>query len=122
MFTCLADLFDAIANQGFLGHQAYPGGRYLCSYDYPFAYGTATFTLSLVKIDAPNWDFTFSNIAEDLLEIFTAAQYFIDPVYGVPQMTIGVFRYRNGQGGATFWASEGALTFGVLAKGNVSVA
>ena len=122
MFTCFADLFDAIANQGFLAHQAYPGGRYTCSYDYPYAYGMATFTLSLVKIEAPNWGFTFSNIAEDLLEIFTAAQYFIDPVYGVPQMKIGVFRYRNRQGGATFWASEGGFAFGVLAKGNVSVA
>ena len=122
MFTCFADLFDAIANQGFLAHQAYPGGRYHCSYDYPFAHGWATFTLSMVKIDAPNWDFSFADIAEDLLEIFTAAQYFIDPLYGIPQMTIGVFRYRNGHGGATFWASEGAFTFGALPNANVSVA
>ena len=122
MFTCLGDLFDAIANQGFKAHQAYPGGRYICSYNYPFVHGIASFTLSLVKIDAPSWYFTFSDIAEDLHEIFTAAQYFMDPLYGIPQMKIGVFRYRNGGGGATFWASEGQFTFGALAKANVSVA
>ena len=122
MFTCLGDLFDAIANQGFQTHQAYPGGRYMCSYEYPLARGMATYTLSLVKVDAPGWDFTFSNIAEELSDIFTAAQYFIDPLYGIPQMKIGVFRYRNRQGGTTFWSSEGSLTFGPSANANVSVA
>ena len=122
MFTCLGDLFDAIAKQGFKTHQAYPGGRYMCSYDYPLVPGTATYTLSLVKIDAPDWDFTFSNVAEDLWDIFTAAQYFIDPIYGMPQMKIGVFRYRNGPGGTTFWSSEGEFTFGPPANANVSVA
>ena len=122
MFSCLADLFDAIANQHFQAHQAYPGGRYDCSYASPFPHGTVTFTLSLLKIDAPNWDFTFSNVAEDLTEIFNAAQHFIDPMYGVPQMQIGVFRYRNGHGGTTFWASEGRLAFGIASNANVSVA
>ena len=122
MFSCLADLFDAIANQGFQAHQAYPGGRYLCSYDYHFSYGTVTLTLSLAKIDAPNWDFTFLNIAEDLGGIFSAAQYFLDPTYGMPQLKIGVFRYRNGHGGATFWASEGGFAFGAHPHANESVA
>ena len=94
----------------------------MCSSDYPFPQGLATFTLSLVKIDAPNWGFTFSNIAEDLSEIITAAQYFIDPVNGMPQMNIGVFRYRNGRGGTTFWASEGGFKFDFLAHANMSVA
>ena len=121
MYSCLADLFDAVANRNFGAHQAYPDRRYQCSYTLPFSHGPTLFTLQLTKIDAPNWDFTFTDIAEDLAGIFFAAQRFIDPVYGIPQLQIGVFRYRNGQGGPTFWSSEGSLKYWVPSNANVSV-
>lgn len=121
MFACLADLFDAIANQNWWAHQAYPGGRYQCRYTYPFPHGHTTFTLVMVKVDAPNWDFTFSDIADDLSAIFNAAQFFESPRYGLPQMNIEVFRYRNGEAGPTFLASEGAFAFELSPTANLSV-
>ena len=121
MFACLADLFDAIANQNFWAHEAYPGGRYECRKAYSFSHGLAIFALDLVKAEAPNWDFTFSDIGDDLSAIFNAAQYFESPMYGIPQMAIDVFRYRNGEGGATFLASHGGFTFEFPPTANLSV-
>ena len=121
MFACLADLFDAIANQNFWAHQAYPDGRYECRKTYPFLHGPVTFALKLVRVDAPNWDFTFSDIADDLWAIFNAVQYFDDSTYGIPQMIIEVFRYRNGKGGSTFLASQGGFAFASASTANVSV-
>ncbi|CAF9904772.1 hypothetical protein IMSHALPRED_000170 [Imshaugia aleurites] len=121
MFTCLADLFDAIANRDFWPHEPYPAGRYECEYTYSFPLGPRIdFALALTKIDAPNWDFTFSDIADDLVAIFDAAQYFASPVYGFPQMNIDVFRYRNGVAGPTFLASQGRVWFGDASTANMS--
>lgn len=121
MFACLADLFDAIANQNFWAHEAYPGGRYECKKTYSFSHGPAIFALVLVKAEAPNWDFTFSDIGDDLWAIFNAAQFFESPVYGIPQMAIEVFRYRNGEGGTTFLASHGGFAFEFPPTANLSV-
>ncbi len=121
MFACLADLFDAIANQNFWAHQAYPGGRYDCRKTFSFPHGPTTFALELVRVDAPNWDFTFSDIGDDLWAIFNAAQHFDDSMYGIPQMIIEVFRYRNGEGGSTFLASQGGFAFASASTANVSV-
>lgn len=121
MFTCLADLFDAIANQDFWAHQAYPSGRYECKYVYHFAHGPTIFGLQLVKVDAPSWDFTFSDVGDDLSAIFNAAQHFASPMYGIPQMNIDVYRYRNGDGGETFLASHGRFAFDFAASANMSV-
>lgn len=118
MFVCLADLFDAITNQNFQPHQAYPDRRYQCRHEYNFPHGLTIFALTLVKVDAPNWDFTFSDIGEDLEAIFSAAQYFESPVYGVPQMNIQVYRYKSG---GTFLASRGGLAFQFPSTANVSV-
>ena len=121
MFTCLADLFDAIANRDFWPHEPYPAGRYECQYTYSFPLGPRIdFALALTKIDAPNWDFTFSDIADDLVAIFDAAQYFASPVYGFPQMNIDVFRYRNGVAGPTFLASSGRIWFRDASTANMS--
>lgn len=85
-------------------------------------YGRGIFALGLSKINAPNWEFTFSDIRDDLSAIFDATQYFESPVYGVPQMNIEVYRYKNGRGyGETFLASQGGFSFGVLSSANVSV-
>lgn len=120
LFNCLADLFDAIANQHFWAHQAYPGGRYDCQHTYTFPHGPSTFALELVKVRARNWDFTFSDIETDLLAIFEAAQYFESPVSGVPEMNIDVFRYQNGHSGGTFLASQGAFGFRHFPTANAS--
>ena len=98
-----------------------PNGRYECNHTKSFPHGSAVFTLALVKVDAPNWDFTFSDIGDDLSAIFEAAQYFDSPVYGVPQMDIEAFRYRNGHGGASFLASQGRFALSFLPTANVSV-
>lgn len=121
LFTCLADVFDAIANQNFPAHQAYPGGRYDCRYTYSFPHGASIFALELVKVEAPNWDFTFADIGADLSAIFSAAQFFESPIYGVPEMKIDVFRYRSGVSGRTFLASQGGFAFQYLPTANVSV-
>ena len=99
-----------------------PGGRYECRHTKNIPHGHALFALGLSKINAPNWDFTFSDIEDDLSAIFDAIQYFNSPVYGVPQMTIEVYRYKNGHGyGETFLASQGGFSFGFLPAANVSV-
>lgn len=122
MFTCLADLFDAIANQNFWAHEAYPDGRYECRYLVNFPAGPTVFSLDLVKVDAPNWDFTFSDIEYDLVAIFDAAQHFGISEQGLPQMHIEVLRYRNGVGGPTFLTSQGGISFGTVTTANTSVA
>lgn len=122
MFACLANLFDAIANQNFWAHQPYPDGHYQCQYTYSFPGLPTVVALELVKVDAPNWDFTFSDIAYDLSAIFNAAQQFTSPVSGVPQMDIKVFRYRNGESGPTFFASQGTIVYGSPVTVNTSVA
>ena len=121
LFACLADLFDAIANQNFWAHQAYPHGQYKCQHGYALPFGPGIFTLDLVKVDAPNWDFTFSDIADDLKAIFHAAQHFDSPTVGLPEMDIEVYRYRNGYGDPTFLASKGGFTFEFPHTANVSV-
>ena len=122
MFACLTDLFNAIANQHFWPHEPYPGGRYECNWSFAFPDETTVFVLELVKVDAPGWEFTFSDVADDLASIFQAAQLFIDPVSGMPQMHIEVFRYRNGKDGPTFLASQGGLRYNSPLSANVSVA
>lgn len=72
-------------------------------------------------MNAPNWHFTFSDIGADLSAIFNAAQYFELSTYGVPQMEIEVFRYRNGESGPTFLASKGGFEFVFLVAANLSV-
>ena len=98
-----------------------PGGRYECRHTKTMAYGQAIFALGLSKINAPNWEFTFSDIRDDLSAILDAFQYFESRVYGVPQMIIEVYRYRNGHGyGETFLASQGGLSFGFRLSANMS--
>lgn len=122
MFACLADLFDDIANQNIGPHQPYPDGRYDCKHNFAFSHGPpAIFSLELVKVNAPSWDFTYSDIGADLSAIFNAAQYFELSTYGVPQMEIEVFRYRNGEGGRTFLASQGGFEFIFPLAANLSV-
>ena len=117
-FTCLADLFDAITHQNFRAHQAYPNGLYECQYTYAFPQGPISFRLELIKVDAPQWVFSFSDLGDDLSALFIALGHF---TYGIPQMNIAVYRYKNGYGGATFLASHGILEFWHLGA-NVSVA
>ena len=117
-FTCLADLFDAITHQNFRPHQAYPNGRYECQYTYSSPQGPIAFRLELIKVDAPQWVFSFSDLGDDLSALFIALQYF---TYGIPQMNIATYRYINGQGGATFLASHGILELWHMGA-NVSVA
>ena len=119
MFDCFADLFDAIANRNFWAHEAYPNGRYECRYSYSFPTGPITFALALNKISAPAWEFTFSDIADDLWAIFKAVEHF---PRGIPQMRIDVFRFRDGVGGRSFLASEGGMMFGIPVTANASVA
>ena len=120
LFACLADLFDAVANRNHWAHESYPDGKYECSHAYSFLQGQAVFALELTKVDAPNWDFTFSDIATDLEAICKAYFYFDDPIYGVPEMKIEVHRYRV-VGGDTFLASQGELSIGIPVTGNLSV-
>lgn len=122
LFGCLADLFNAIANEHFWPHETYPGERLQCDWAFASARGTVTFELELAKVDAPNWDFTIADLGDDLGAIFHAAQLFIDPVSGIPQMNIDVFRYRNGKDGPTFLASQGSMKFVSSLATNVSVA
>ena len=117
-FTCLYDLFNAITHQNFRAHQAYPDGRYECRYTYAFPYGPLVFKLELIKVDAPQWVFSFSDVGDDLAALASAIQFF---THGIPQMNIAVYRFRNGYGGATFLASHGILELGHISA-NVSVA
>ncbi len=120
MFACLADLFDDIANQNYWAHQAYPDGHYQCKY--ALYVPSIVFAMELFKVDAPNWDFTFSDIADDLRALFGAFQQFSSPTSGVPQLHIDVLRYRNGRGGPTFLASRGSLWTEIPVATNASVA
>ena len=87
---------------------------------YSFPAGPIVVALGLRKVNSPNWDFTFSDIADDLTAIYNAVGHFTE---GIPQMHIDVYRYRNGEGGSTFLASEGGIQFGVgSVTANVSVA
>ena len=103
-FTCLADLFNAITHESFRVHQAYPDGRYECQYTYAFTQGPIAFRLELLKVDAPQWVFSFMDVGDDLSALFIALQHF---TFGIPQMNIAIYRYINGYGGATFLASHG---------------
>ena len=121
MFACLVDLFDAIANQNYWAHEAYPNGQYKCEHSYAFPDRLGYFTLELNKVNAPNWDFTFADIGDDLTSIYNAIQFFETPRGLVPSLKIQVFRYRYRTHGPTFLGSQGGFRFIFAGIANLSV-
>ena len=126
LLTCMGDIFDAVANQGFRPDDPYPDGIYNCHLDYLFPYASSgVFALEMTKIDAPDWQMTFSDVADDLEAIWYSALHFEQRAAGVPGMNFDVYRFGRqssvGRGNA-FLASRGNLVFALAGTANVSSA
>lgn len=71
---------------------------------------------------APGWRMSFANIADDLEALYNAALHFEDAPGELPGMTLRIFRFRNGDSGPVFFASQGSLVFGLASATNLSSA
>lgn len=121
LVTCLGDVFDATANQGFKPYEPYPDGTYNCNLDYIFPSGSSgIFTLEMTKVEAPNWYMTFSDIVEDLEALWYATLWFEERTAGVPEMDFEVTRIEPqspGGKGPSFLASRGNFRFALTLRG-----
>ena len=110
LMTCMGDVFEATARQGFKPDEPYPDGIYNCHLRYIFPSGSSvTFALEMTKIEAPGWSMTFSNIADDLEALWYAALWFEGRVAGFPEADFEV--YRSGQQSKSFLACRGNFKF-----------
>ncbi len=124
--TCVGDVFDATAKQGFRPDQPYPGGIFSCHLTYLFPTGSAkVFALEMRRVEAPNWSMTFSDVADDLEALWYAALFFENRLSGFPEMNFDVYKFRQqagtGNRGQPFLASRGNLAFTLQAMTNASV-
>ena len=123
LITCVGDIVDFIATQGFKPDTPYPDGLYTCDLRYLFPSGAwANFHLSLKKVDAalPGWAMTFADIADDLEALCYAALWFEGRPGGVPHFDVDVLRFKNGLTGPTVVISKGSFAFDVMVSGNGS--
>ena len=121
LLTCMGDVFEATARQGFKPDQPYPDGIYNCHLRYFFPSGSSvTFVLEMTKVEAPGWSMTFSNIADDLEALWYAALWFEGRAAGFPETEFDV--YKSGQLKKSFLASRGNFKFGFSGTANVTSA
>ena len=110
LMTCMGDVFEATARQGFKPDAPYPGGMYNCHLRYFFPTGSwVTFVLEMTKTEGTGWSMTFSDIADDLEALWYAALYFEERAAGFPEVDIEV--YRLGQRSKPFLACRGNFKF-----------
>ena len=121
LMTCMGDVFEATARQGFKPDQPYPGGIYNCHLRYYFPCGSSvTFVLEMTKTEAPDWSMTFSNIADDLEALWYAALWFEGRAAGFPEADFEV--YRLGQRSNSFLACRGNFKFAFAGTANANSA
>ena len=124
LMTCVGDVFDATAHQGFRPDEPYPDGIYRSQLDYFFPGGSSgVFTIEMTKVDAPDWYMTFSDVVADLEALWYAALWFQDSPTGVPEVDFDVFKHSqqsSGARGTSFLASRGTFTFALTSTANVS--
>lgn len=119
--TCMGDILDSIARQGFDANALYPGGHYTCELDYSFPSGSEVrFELQLEKVAAPDWYMTFADISDDLEALWYAALFFdgqsATPV--IPEMDVEVYRSIPATPAKNFLASKGNISFGLALAAN----
>ena len=108
----MGDIVDFFAHQGFLPNAPYPDGQYLCNLTYGFPSGAKVkFGLGLTKVEAPDWEMTFADIADDLEALYYGALRFDAELGGVPNMDVQVHRLNQKSVMKTFLASEGSISF-----------
>lgn len=126
LITCIGDVFDATANQGFKPDEPYPDGVYNCELDYIFpSRSSGIFALEMTRIDAPSWHMTFSDVVEDLEALWYAALWFETRASGVPEMDFEVFKFTrqsSGERGTSFLASRGNFAVALSGAANLSEA
>ena len=112
--TCMGDLVESIARQGFQPNDPYPDGDYACDLDYSFPTRLAVrFELRLEKAVATDWYMTFADISDDLEALYFASLWFEDQAASMPSMDVEIHRYRSGHTGPPFLASKGGFSFRV---------
>lgn len=118
LLTCMGDVFDATATQGFRPDEAYPDGVYNCHLRYVFPHGKpVVFSLEMTRTEAPDWSMTFSDVADDLEALWYAALWFEGRLTGFPELDFGVYEKNT-----RFLVSRGNFRFTVLGVANVSTA
>ena len=121
LMTCMGDVFEATARQGFKPDEPYPDGSYNCHLRYLFPSGSSvTFILEMTKAEAPGWSMTFSNIADDLEALWYAALWFEGRAAGFPEADFEV--YRLGQQSNSFLACRGNFKFAFADTASVNSA
>lgn len=87
--------------------------------DYPFPAGPiGRFGLKLERVAAPEWNMTFSDVAEDLEALYYAALWFEDKPGMMPGMDVETHRYRDTR--PKFLASRGKLYLSRSLDANVT--
>ena len=123
LLTCLGDIFDATATQGFRPDEPYPDGTYNCHLVYVSTSGSrADFALGITKIEAPVWYMTFSDIVNGLEALWYAALWFEERAAGVPEMDFNVYQFDRQSSdarGSSFLASRGNFSFALIGEANV---
>lgn len=126
LVTCMGDVYDATATQGFRPDEPYPDGVYECQLDYTFPSGSsAVFALEMTKVEAPDWYMTFSDIVNDLEALWYAALWFEGPAGGFPEIDFEVFKFErqsSGSRGVAFLASRGSFGVALTVPANVTEA
>ena len=121
LVTCMGDVYEATARQGFKPNQPYPGGMYSCHLRYLFPCGSlATFDLEMKKIEVPASSMTFSDIADDLEALWYAALWFEERAAGFPEADFEV--YKLGQQSNAFMARGGNFKFAFAGTADTSKA
>lgn len=87
--TCMGDVFDAIANQGFRPDEPYPHGVYSRRLDYFVLFGSSgLFALETTRVDAPGWNMTFCDVMDDLEALCYAALWYENRAGGIQEMDL----------------------------------
>lgn len=116
LLTCMGDIFDATATQGFKPDEPYPDGVYNCHLRYVFPHSKPVFfALEMKKTEAPGWSMTFSDVADDLEALWYAALWFEGRATGFPELYFGVYAKDT-----PLLVSRGNFKFTVLDMANVS--
>ena len=123
LLTCLGDISDAIATQGFRPDEPHSDGTYNCHLDYVFPSGSrGDFALEITNIEPPDWYMTFSDIVDDLEALWYAALRFEKRAAGVPEMDFNVYQFDQQSSdarGSSFLASRGNFSFALIGEADV---
>ena len=122
-YTCLGELFDAIAGPNYKASDPYPDGIYTCKKKFNLSSlgDSVVCQLDFRKVAYPGWNMTFFDLAQELQAIWFAALWFQNPLFALPSMRLDIHRYV-GTSRATFLAEIGSIMFTYKpAANNVSV-